>query len=72
MMKVKALRSFNATPQGGLVDVGDELGVSETRAGELIRLGLAELVTGEKAASALQNKAAQKPVNKVHRRGERK
>jgi len=68
MPKVKTLRSFNATPQGGLVDIGVELEVSETRADELVRLGLAELVQGEKAAPVSQSKMAPEPTNKICRR----
>ncbi|MBL0408451.1 hypothetical protein JKG68_31795 [Microvirga aerilata] len=64
MIKVKALRSFNATPQGGLVEVGDVLEVTEVRAGELVHLGLAQLVKAEKAAPAPQNKMAPEPENK--------
>ncbi len=64
MIKVKALRSFNATPQGVLVEVGDILDVTEVRAGELVHLGLAQLVKTEKAAPAPKNKMAPELDNK--------
>jgi hypothetical protein len=64
MVIVKVLRPFNATPQGGLVDVGDEIEVTNVRAGELAMLGLAERIPSAKAAQAPQNKMSPPPENK--------
>jgi hypothetical protein len=64
MVKVKVLRPFNATPQGNLVDVGDEIEVTDVRAGELVLLGLAGCVASQKAAPTPQNKMAPQPENK--------
>jgi hypothetical protein len=64
MTKVKVLRPFNATPQGGLVDVGDEIDVADVRAEELVLLGLAERLPALKAAPAPANKMAAEPLNK--------
>ncbi|MGF9764118.1 hypothetical protein AAII07_54345 [Microvirga sp. 0TCS3.31] len=65
MNKVKVLRPFNATPQGGLVDVGDEIDVADVRAEELVLLGLAERLHARKAAPAPENKMAPEPLNKA-------
>ena len=66
MPKLKVLRPFNSTPQGGLVDVGDTIEVEDTRAGELARLGLAEIVKEKaKAAPEHENKMAAAPPNKA-------
>ena len=40
MPKVTVLRSFNKTPQGDLADIGETIEVDDTRAQELVRLGL--------------------------------
>jgi hypothetical protein len=65
MQTVKVLRSFNKTPQGDLADVGDTFEVEPTRAQELQRLGLAEIVGGTKAAPEPENKQAPAPENKA-------
>ena len=65
MQTVKALRSFNKTPQGDLADIGDTFEVEPTRAQELQRLGLAEIVGGTMAAEAPENKQAPAPENKA-------
>ena len=68
MPKVKVLKPFNSTPQGGLVDVGAEIEVDEARAGELARNGLAEPTsTPEKAAPEPDNKMAPEPENKARK-----
>jgi hypothetical protein len=65
MQTVKVLRPFNKTPQGGLADIGHTFEVEPTRAQELQRLGLAEIVGGTKAAPEPENKQAPTPENKA-------
>ena len=65
MQTVKALRPFNKTPQGDLADIGDTFEVDPTRAQELQRLGLAEIVGGTKAAPEPENKQVPAPENKA-------
>jgi hypothetical protein len=60
--EITAVKPFNRTPQGGLCDAGDVFTVSDTRATELERLGLA---TRTKAAPAPENKMAPAPSNKA-------
>jgi hypothetical protein len=65
MQKVKVLRSFNKTPQGGLAEVGETIEVEDTRASELVRSGLAEAVhSAVKRAPEPENKMAPQPDNK--------
>ena len=63
-VKIEALRPFNRTAQGDICEIGDEFRVSETRADELERLGLAKRSSGDKAAPAPENKAEPAPKNK--------
>lgn len=44
MQIVKALRSFNKTPQGSPCEIGETFDVEDTRATELVQLGLVEIV----------------------------
>lgn len=62
---IEALRPFNKTPQGDICEVGDVFPVSESRADELERNGLAKRSDGTKAKPAAQNKAAPTPKNKA-------
>lgn len=47
-VEVEALKPFNRTPQGDLCEAGDIFPVTETRADELARLGLARRTDGKK------------------------
>ncbi len=74
MQIVKALRSFNKTPQGSPCEIGEIFDVEDVRADELQRLGLVEIVipvpepvtpTPDYAAEERAAKAALEPENKA-------
>lgn len=66
MPMVEVLKPFNRHAHGDMVHPPETIEVSETRAVELKRLGLArDPVPGEKAAPAPENKMAPVPVNKA-------
>ena len=54
-VEIEALRPFNRTVRGDICEPGDTFPVPETRADELIRLGLARRV-GEKEAPETEKK----------------
>lgn len=62
--EIEAIRPFNRTAQGELCEPGDVFSVTETRAGELERLGLARRT---KAAPKPSNKMAAEPENKAEK-----
>lgn len=63
---IEALRPFNKTPQGDICEIGDVFEVSETRADELERLGLAKRADdASRQVGDTHTQAAPKPLNKA-------
>lgn len=65
MPHVRVLRPFNNGTHHAFVRPGDVLTVADDRAADLMRNGLVEPFSGEKAAPIPENKAAPVPVNKA-------
>lgn len=65
---ITALRPFNRTPQGDICEPGDVFEVSESRADELERLGLAKRagsIVPKRNDIATETQSAPKPLNKA-------
>lgn len=65
MPTVRVLRPFHNDSHHAFVSPGDVLTVTDERAADLMRNGLVEAFSGEKAAPIPENKAAPAPVNKA-------